>query len=49
MSDLFSSGHSVAEYSYTVNQFDEKFLQWGKIPEITTLCEMHYAPETFKM
>ena len=26
--------------SYTVNQFDEKILQWGKIFEITTLCEM---------
>ena len=25
------------ESSYTVNQFDEKFLQWGKISEITTL------------
>ena len=23
--------------SYTVNQFDEKFLQWGKFSEITTL------------
>ena len=27
--------------SYTVNQFDEKFLQWGKIPEITTVCCSH--------
>ena len=25
--------------SYTVNQFDEKILQWGKISEITTLCK----------
>ena len=24
--------------SYTVNQFDEKILLWGKISEITTLC-----------
>ena len=26
------------ELSYTVNQFDEKILQWGKISEISTLC-----------
>jgi len=24
--------------SYTVNQFDEKISQWGKISEISTLC-----------
>ena len=24
--------------SYTLNQFDEKILQWGKTSEITTLC-----------
>ena len=24
--------------SYTVDQFDENILQWGKIYEITTLC-----------
>ena len=27
--------------SYTVHQFDEKSLQWGKISEITTLCTSH--------
>ena len=26
--------------SYTVNQFDEKIFQWGKISEISTLCVM---------
>ena len=28
---------TVSLKSYAVNQFDEKFLQWGKISEITTL------------
>ena len=27
--------------SSTVNQFDEKILQWGKISEITTLCVLY--------
>ena len=28
--------------SYTVNQFDE-FLQWGKISEISTLCNSTFS------
>ena len=32
--------HTVLK-SFTVNQFDEKNLQWGKISEITTLCTVH--------
>ena len=29
--------------SYTVNQFDEKNFQWGKVSEITTLWNLHFA------
>ena len=29
------------ELSYTVNQFDEKFSQWGKMSEISTLTVCH--------
>ena len=32
------SNFFTKESSYIVNQFDEKFLQWGKISEITALC-----------
>ena len=29
--------------SYTINQFDENFLQWGKISEITTLWTVNFS------
>ena len=35
---------TVSLKSYAVNQFDEKFLQWGKISEITATVA-HGAPK----
>ena len=39
--DFFAkiSSNQIFHY-YTVNQFDEKFSQWGKISDIFTLCIM---------